>query len=87
MDQFMVDLTDVEGTIEGDEVIIIGRSGDEVIDADDVARWAGTISYEVLTRISVRVARVYFDEGRPVAYRKPMSTHVFSVAGPVKQGR
>jgi alanine racemase len=81
MDQFMVDLTNVDGVMEGDEVVIIGRSGNEMINADDVAGWAGTISYEVLTRLSVRVPRVYFDKGRPVAFRVPMSTQVFPVTG------
>lgn len=82
MDQFMVDLTGVQGVEEGDEVTIIGRSGDEEITADDIARWAGTISYEVLTRISVRVPRVYFDDGRQVAFRRPMSTEVFTISTP-----
>jgi len=78
MDQFMVDLTDVDGSAEGDDVVIIGRSVDDEIDADDVARWAGTISYEVLSRLSIRVPRIYFDQGRPVAFRRPMSTEVFA---------
>jgi alanine racemase len=73
MDQFMVDLTDLTDVQEGDEVVILGRSGDEEISADDLAAWAGTISYEVLTRISPRVPRLYIENGRVVAMRRAMS--------------
>ncbi len=54
MDQFMVNLE--WGTAyNGDEVILIGDS----ITAQDVADWAGTIPYEVLTNINARVPRVH----------------------------
>ena len=42
----------------GDEVVLIGRQGDEVITADDWAERMGTISYEVLCAIGPRVPRV-----------------------------
>ncbi|MFO1485108.1 MAG: alanine racemase [Verrucomicrobiaceae bacterium] len=58
MDQFMVNLE--WGTAyNGDAVTIIGRDGDEVITAQEVADWAGTIPYEVLTNINARVPRVF----------------------------
>ena len=38
---------------------LIGRDGDEAIELDDVAEAAGTISYEILTGLGQRVARVY----------------------------
>jgi alanine racemase len=58
MDQLMVNIE--WGTAyNGDTVTLLGRDGDEVITADDLAAWAGTIPYEVLTNISVRVPRVY----------------------------
>jgi alanine racemase len=54
MDQFMVNLE--WGTAyNGDTVTIIGDS----ITAQDVADWAGTIPYEVLTNINTRVPRLY----------------------------
>jgi alanine racemase len=59
MDQFMVDLTTVPGAAEDDEVVLIGRQGDEVISTEEVASWLGTINYEVVTAISARVPRVY----------------------------
>ena len=58
MDQTMVDLGD--GTAyNGDAVVLIGRTDDDQITVEDVARWSETIAYEVLTSISARVPRVY----------------------------
>jgi len=58
MDQFMVSLG--WGTAyNGDRVTLIGTDGGETITAQDVADWAGTIPYEVLTSINSRVPRVH----------------------------
>jgi alanine racemase len=43
----------------GDEVVLIGAGGDEVVTCEDLAEWAGTIPYEVLTNINTRVPRIY----------------------------
>ena len=59
MDQMMADVTDIPDVEAGDEVVLIGTSGTERIDAEDVARWADTISYEVLLSAGNRVNRVY----------------------------
>lgn len=59
MDMTMLDVTDVPGVCEGDEVVLIGAQGEERITADDIAAKTGTISYEVLCGISSRVPRVY----------------------------
>ncbi|HET9493268.1 MAG TPA: alanine racemase [Chloroflexia bacterium] len=66
MDQIGVDLSAVPGVAEGDEVVLIGRQGEEEIDAADLARWAGTISYEVLCGLSPRVPRTYVRDGEPL---------------------
>ncbi len=59
MDQIVVNLE--WGTAyHGDEVILIGEAENgERITAEDLARWAGTIPYEILTNINTRVPRVY----------------------------
>jgi alanine racemase len=58
MDQFMVNLeSDLGGT--EDEVILLGKQGQQEITADDLASMVGTISYEILTNINSRVPRVY----------------------------
>lgn len=61
MDMTMVDVTDIPGAAVGDEVTIIGGMDDKGtgISANDIARWTGTISYEVLCRIGERVDRMY----------------------------
>ena len=59
MDQIMVDVTDIPGAQVGDEVVLLGAQGDEMIDAQEMADWIGTISYEVICSPSSRVPRVY----------------------------
>lgn len=59
MDQMMVDVSEIEEVRIGTEVVLVGKSGDEVITADDLANIYGTIGYEVVCGISKRVIRVY----------------------------
>ena len=59
MDMMMVDVTAVPETQVGDDVILIGRQGENAIWADELAEWTDTISYEVLCGIGTRVPRVY----------------------------
>ena len=62
MDQMMVDVTDIPGAQTGDEAVLLGRQGGDCIDADEMASWLDTISYEVLCSPSARVPRVYIHE-------------------------
>ena len=57
----MVDVTEVPGVAEGDEVVVIGVQGDASMSAEDVAAAAGTIAYELLCGIGPRVPRRYLD--------------------------
>ncbi len=59
MDLTTIDVTDIDGVQQGDEVILLGRQGDVTISADEMASWANTISYEILTSIGARVPRIY----------------------------
>ncbi len=60
MDSLMIDITDIEGVEEGDEVIVFSNKvGNR---ASDMAQILGTIVYEVLTSISTRVKRVYLKD-------------------------
>lgn len=61
MDQSMVNI-EWETAYVNDEVILIGSSGDETITCEDLAEWAGTIPYEILTNINTRVPRIYHPE-------------------------
>ena len=69
MDQFVVDVTNIEGVRQDDEVVVFGRQGDEEISAEEVAALAGTINYEVVTSILPRVTRVYLKGGQVVEVR------------------
>jgi alanine racemase len=67
MDQFVIDVSDAAGVQIDDEVVLIGRQGDEEITAQEVAELAGTIQNEVVTGLSRRVVRVYLRSGKPVS--------------------
>ncbi len=58
MDFTMVDVTDISGVKEEDEVVLIGKCEDEKITADALASFAGTINYEIVTRINPLIPRV-----------------------------
>lgn len=59
MDLTMVDLTDIDGVRIGDEVVLLGRQGDEEITPQHWADWAETIPYEIFCSIGKRVPRIY----------------------------
>jgi alanine racemase len=61
MDQMMVNI-ESDSAFNGDEVTLMGESDGETITAQDLADWAGTIPYEILTNINTRVPRVYLTE-------------------------
>ncbi|HEX4862454.1 MAG TPA: alanine racemase, partial [Acidimicrobiales bacterium] len=63
MDQLMVDCGPGQNVRRGDEVVLIGRQGDESIGAWEWAEKTGTIAYEVVCGISSRVPRVYLGGG------------------------
>jgi alanine racemase len=58
MDMTLVDVTDVEGVRIDDAVILLGEENPLSITAEDLARQADTLSYEVTCGISARVPRV-----------------------------
>ncbi len=64
MDQMMVNI-ESDSAYNGDEVVLIGESGSQSITVQDLADWAGTIPYEILTNINTRVPRVYLTEETP----------------------
>ncbi|HBT20778.1 MAG TPA: alanine racemase [Peptococcaceae bacterium] len=66
MDQLMVDVSSVPDVKIGDEAVFIGRQGAEEITAEDIARWIGTINYEVICMISERVPRRYLSHQKGI---------------------
>jgi len=60
MDQIVVNI-DQASAYNGDEVILLGNDGTHSITAEDLAEWADTIPYEILTNINTRVPRIYLE--------------------------
>lgn len=58
MDMTMLDVTEIPGVEEGDDVIVFG----EELPLQNISNWSGSIPYEVMTGISRRVKRVYYQE-------------------------
>ena len=62
MNLTLADVTDIPGEVrQGDEVVLLGRQGEEEITADEIASWMETISYEVLCLLGNLNERIYVD--------------------------
>ncbi|PNR96299.1 alanine racemase [Petrotoga sp. 9PWA.NaAc.5.4] len=64
MDQIVVDVTQIPQVSIGDEVVIIGKQGNDNISSEELAEKAGTINYEITSRISKRIKRIYIKGGK-----------------------
>lgn len=60
MDSCMIDVTDIDGVAEGDDVVIFSPARGNT--PEDMAQVLNTICYEVLTSVSKRVKRIYINE-------------------------
>ena len=58
MDLTMIDVTGIDGVSVHDEVVLIGKQGNEEISADELAERTGTINYEIVTSLAPRVPRI-----------------------------
>ncbi|GGB14381.1 bifunctional UDP-N-acetylmuramoyl-tripeptide:D-alanyl-D-alanine ligase/alanine racemase [Puia dinghuensis] len=58
MDMTMIDITGIPDVKEGDEVVVFGKE----LSVNQLAIWSQTIPYEILTSVSQRVKRIYFEE-------------------------
>jgi alanine racemase len=67
MDQFLVDITEDPTIQRLDEVVLIGRQGDQAITASDVARQLDTIPWEVISGLQARLPRLYHRGGRLIS--------------------
>jgi alanine racemase len=59
MDLMMIDVSKIDGVQAGDEVVLMGRDGNEEVSCAELAECAGTITWEITTRVGSRVRRVY----------------------------
>jgi alanine racemase len=58
MDMTMIDITGIPNVREGDDVVVFGQE----LPVQQLAQWADTIPYEIMTGISQRVKRIYYEE-------------------------
>ena len=58
MDMTMIDVTDIPDITTSDEVVVFGMG----LTLNQLAEWAGTIPYDIMTGISQRVKRVYIED-------------------------
>lgn len=63
MDQFIVDVSDIPNVKMGDTVTLFGRDGDKTLPVEELAQIAGTINYETVCDVGMRVPRVYIKNG------------------------
>ena len=64
MDQFMVDVTHIEGASFGDKVTLIGQDGNETITVEDLSNISGRFNYEFICDLGKRIPRVYVKNGK-----------------------
>lgn len=64
MDLCTIDVTDISDCAVGDEVVLLGKQGDEYISANEIADKAKTISYEVLCALGKRAPRIFLQKGK-----------------------
>ena len=62
MDQMMADVSALDDVAPGDEAVLMGSDGEDEIDAEELGRWSGTISYEVLLAATERVHRRWIND-------------------------
>ena len=66
MDQFMVDVTDIQGDLRvEDEVILMGSDNGCTISAEEIGNMSASFNYEFVCNVARRVPRVYFKDGKP----------------------
>ncbi len=61
MDQIMIDVGDIPNVAPGDEVVILGTQGNKSQSAEDLAQRINTINYEIVSALTARVKKIYFD--------------------------
>lgn len=66
MDQFMVDVTKIPDAKEGDEVILIGRDGEDAITMEELGDLSGRFNYELACDLGKRIPRVFYRHGKVI---------------------
>lgn len=69
MDQTMIDVTHIKEVQVGDEVLLVGKQGENEISVEEVAELAGSFNYEFVCNVNRRVPRVFYKDGTVIGDR------------------
>lgn len=69
MDQFMVDISHIDGVVENDEVTLIGTDGEEMISMETLGELSQRFNYELACDLGKRIPRAYVKDGRLIAVK------------------
>lgn len=64
MDQFMVDVSDINNVKQGDTVTLLGNDGELTITVEELAAMAYSFNYEFICNVGKRIPRIYFQKGK-----------------------
>lgn len=70
MDQFMVDVTDIDNVKQGDEVTLVGKDGDQSVSVEEIAAMAYSFNYEFICNVGKRIPRVYYHQGKIIEVKE-----------------
>ncbi len=70
MDQFMVDVTNIDNVKQGDAVTLLGKDGDHFISVEEIAAMAYSFNYEFICDVGKRIPRVYYRQGRIIEVKE-----------------
>ena len=79
MDQFMVDVTDIENVKEGDKVVLIGNDGEETITMETLGIMANRFNYELVCDIGKRVPRIYYKDNVVCCAKDYFDDYIFDI--------
>ena len=70
MDQFMVDVSEIEHVEQGDVVTLVGKDGNEFITVEELANMAGSFNYEFVCNVGKRIPRLYYHNNKIIEVRE-----------------
>ena len=70
MDQFMIDITNIQNVKQGDIVTLMGEDNNNHITAEELANLQNTINYEIVCNIGKRIPRVYIKNNKFLKIKK-----------------
>lgn len=68
MDQFMIDITDIQNVKVQDEVVLVGKQGNNELSMEEVSNLAHSFNYELPCRVGTRVPRTYYRNGKLIKH-------------------